>query len=164
MTSVRVEAKRALVDVIRSILTDTNEVDVFYALPGIENIGKRRFVFLGRMEPIAQERRMSSRGHRQDSWTIEVTLVAMPGSAVGDNQNFDPTDPERYQATDEVVMEMVRVVDDFIATSEGGRLEGLHGGTACSITQIAGPNPSLYAEGAGSDAVLTFTFVSHHSN
>jgi hypothetical protein len=163
MTSVRVEARRALVDLIRSTVTDP-EVDVFYGLPGPENLGKRSAIWIGDIEGIAQERRLSNRGHRQDSWTMEVSCAAGPDAVAGDNQNYDDTDPERYQAHDEHVMEMVQLIDDMIATSLGSRLENVHGGTVCSVSNINGPNPRLYTNGAGSEATLTLTFTSRHSN
>jgi hypothetical protein len=163
MTSVRIEARRALTDLIRSTVTDP-ETDVFYGLPGPNNITRRAAIWIGDITGVSQERRMSNRGHRQDNWTLEVACVAGPNHVPGDNQNYDPTDPEQYQAHDEHVMEMVQAIDDVIATSLGSRLEGVHGGTVCSVSNIDGPNPRFYTEGAGSEATLTLTFTSKHSN
>jgi hypothetical protein len=163
VTSVRIEARRALTDLIRAEVTDT-ETDVFYGLPGPNNLGKRSAIWVGDIVGVTQERRMSDRGHRQDNWEMEITCVAGPNAVPNANQNFDPTDPEQYQAHDEHVMGMVQAIDDVIATASGSRLEGFHNGTVCSVSNINGPNPRFYNEGAGSEATLTLSFTSKHSN
>jgi hypothetical protein len=163
VTSVRIEARRALTDLIRSELTDP-ETDVFYGLPGPQHIGKRSAVFVGDIVGVAQERRLSAAGHRQDNWEMEITCVAGPNAVANGNQNFDATDPEQYQAHDEHVMLMVQAIDDVIATASGSRLDGFHNGTVCSVSNINGPNPRFYTEGPGSEATLTLSFTSKHSN
>jgi hypothetical protein len=163
VSSIRVAARRALTDFIRSEFDDP-ETDVFYGLPGPQHLGKRSAIWLGDIVGVTQERRISNRGHRQDNFEIEVTCVAGPQAIANDNQTFDDTDPEQYQAHDEHVMGMVQAIDDGLATAIGSRLEGVHAGTVCSVSNINGPNPRLYNEGAGSEATLTVQFTSKHSN
>jgi hypothetical protein len=100
VTSVRIEARRALTDLIRAEIADT-DTDVFYGMPGPQHIGKRSAVWIGDITGVAQERRISNRGHRQDNFEIEVTCVAGPNAVPNSNQNFYPTDTEKYQAHDE---------------------------------------------------------------
>jgi hypothetical protein len=163
VSSPRIACRRALIDLIRAEITDP-DIDVFYGLPGPQNLGKRSAVWIGDITGVVQERRISDRGHRQDTFEMEITCVAGPQAVANSNQNHDDTDPEQYQAHDEHVMGMVQKIDDMLATRVGSRLDGAHNGTVSSVSNINGPNPRLYNEGAGSEATLTVQFTSKHHN
>jgi hypothetical protein len=153
---VRVQARRLLLDLVKTAVVDTDIAVVYRWAPDIPD---RLVIAGGNIEgPIEFRAMKSGRKPRRDSFDLTVFCAAGPGSVEVERTDLDPTGFEAYDAK---VAELIQYVDDVIA--DDPHLAQTDHVLSASLSNVEGPNSDLPTDGPVSAAIVTVHFEVHHS-